>query len=71
MAVPKKKSSASRRGKRRAGQTHKLSAKTVTTCPDSGEWALPHRVSPGGFYKGKKVFATKADKQASQEESAE
>ena len=63
MAVPKKKTSPSRRGLRRAGQHHKLYKKSVITDPTTGEFTLPHRISPSGFYKGVKVFETKIDKE--------
>ena len=67
MAVPKKKTSQSRKGKRRAGQHHKLYETTVMNCPTTGEFTLPHRVSPGGWYKGTKIFETKADKEETEE----
>ena len=70
MAVPKKKTSVSRKGLRRAGHTHKLSNnKNVTVCNDSGELTLNGYISPGGFWKGKKIFETKADR-AEEEETA-
>ena len=55
MAVPKRKTSKSRRDKRR---THfKLTAPTVILCPNCKEPALPHRVCPKcGMYKGKKYL---------------
>ena len=71
MAVPKKKTSVSRKGLRRAGQHHKLYAKSVIKCPTTGEFTLPHRVSPGGWYKGVKVFETKADRQEAEENTEE
>ena len=70
MAVPKKKTSVSRKGLRRAGQHHKLYAKTVVKCGNTGEFALPHRVSPAGWYKGVKVFETRAEKAARLEEES-
>jgi large subunit ribosomal protein L32 len=70
MAVPKKKTSVSRKGLRRAGQHHKLYAKSVVKCATTGEFALPHRVSPAGWYKGVKVFETRAEKTARLEEEA-
>ena len=69
MAVPKKKHSVSRKGKRRAGQHHKLYGKSVIADPTTGEFALPHRISPSGVYKGKKVFETKADRAEIEEEA--
>ena len=69
MAVPKKKTSVSRKGLRHAGQHHKLYAKPVVKCPTTGEFTLPHRVSPGGWYKGVKIFKTKAEKVAEAEQA--
>lgn len=56
MAVPKRKTSKSRRDKRR---THKkLSTVSLSVCPECQETILPHRVCPScGIYKGKKVLA--------------
>lgn len=68
MAVPKKKTSVSRKGLRRAGQTHKLYANnTVIADETTGELTKKGCISPSGFWKGQKVFETKADK----EETAE
>ena len=68
MAVPKKKTSVSRKGLRHAGQHHKEYAKSVVKCPTTGEFTLPHRVSPGGWYKGVKIFKTRAEKAAEAEQ---
>lgn len=55
MAVPKRKTSKSKRNKRRAHDA--LVAPTVVTCPECGEPKLPHRVCPScGMYKGRKVL---------------
>jgi large subunit ribosomal protein L32 len=55
MAVPKRKTSKSKRNKRR---THKkVAAPAVTTCPNCGEAKLPHRACPScGEYKGRQVL---------------
>ncbi|HZS30627.1 MAG TPA: 50S ribosomal protein L32 [Gaiellaceae bacterium] len=54
MAVPKRKTSKSRRDKRRA--THKISAAKVNVCPTCGQPKRPHRVCPTcGTYKGREV----------------
>jgi large subunit ribosomal protein L32 len=71
MAVPKKRTSTARRGKRRAGQTHKLYKIETSVCPTTKELTLPHRVSPSGFYKGVKIFTSKADKRAAKAAAAE
>ncbi len=54
MAVPKRKTSKSRKNKRR---THwKTAAATVTTCAECGEPKEPHRACPEcGNYKGRTV----------------
>ena len=57
MAVPKRKTSPSRRGMR---QSH-LALKTVAVGEDqtTGEAKRPHHVSPDGNYKGRKVTTAK------------
>ncbi|OIQ19139.1 MAG: 50S ribosomal protein L32 [Bacteriovorax sp. MedPE-SWde] len=68
MAVPKKKTSVSRKGLRRAGQHHKLYANNVVLSDETtGELTKKGHISPSGYWKGKKIFDTKADK----EETAE
>lgn len=70
MAVPKKKTSVSRKGKRRGGHTHKLTAKSPMSCSNCGDLTLPHKVcSSCGTYKGLEVIAIKAAKE--EEASAE
>ena len=50
MAVPKKKTSKSRRDKRRA--THTLEAPRVNACPQCGDPHQPHTVCPNcGYYR--------------------
>ena len=72
MAVPKKKTSVSRKGKRRGGHTHKLkNSGAVTTCADSGALNLKGCISPAGYWKGVKVFETKADRLEEVEDSTE
>lgn len=57
MAVPKKKTSPTKRGMRRAGQHHRLAPKTVLYDPGTGDYVLPHRISPSGTYRGERYFA--------------
>ena len=57
MAVQKSRVSPSRTGMRRAHDA--LSAKQLSTDPTTGETHLRHHVTPDGFYRGKKVIATK------------
>jgi large subunit ribosomal protein L32 len=57
MALPKRKISKSRRGKRRAHQ--RLALANLSTCPQCNEPKLPHRVCPNcGYYKGRAVIKT-------------
>ena len=73
MAVPKKRTSVSRKGLRRAGQHHKLYKKHTISCPNCGDIALLHHVcSSCGIYKGKEVIEIKEEEeqQEQQEEQA-
>jgi len=58
MALPKRKTSKSRRDKRR---THyKASAPPMAKCSNCGETCRPHNICPNcGYYNGKKVIETK------------
>ncbi len=52
MAVPKRKVSRSRRGKRRAHDA--LKVPSVAFCANCDEPKMPHRICPScGFYRGK------------------
>jgi large subunit ribosomal protein L32 len=54
MAVPKKKTSKSRRDKRRA--QHRISAPRLTTCPNCGSPTRPHRMCPTcKTYRGRDI----------------
>jgi len=54
MAVPKRKTSKSKRNKRRTHQ--KIAAPNLTRCPQCGEARLPHHACPScGTYKGRTV----------------
>jgi large subunit ribosomal protein L32 len=56
MAVPKKKTSKSRRDMRRAH--HALSAATYVECSNCGELARPHHVCGAcGHYHGREIVA--------------
>jgi large subunit ribosomal protein L32 len=62
MAVQKSKRSRSRRG---AGRAHfAIVPKGWTVCEQTGEVVQPHRVTPSGWYKGKKIFVTKEERKA-------
>lgn len=59
MAVPKRKTSKSRRDKRRSS-VWKLELPGMTKCPKCGEYNLSHRVcSKCGTYAGKEVLKVK------------
>lgn len=66
MAVPKRKTSRSKRDMRRA-QHDRVSAPNVIPCPNCGDMMLPHRVCPAcGHYKGREIeLAKSADIEAS------
>ena len=54
MAVPKRKTSKSRRDKRRA--THAIETPRVNVCPQCGSPKRAHRICPTcGTYKGREV----------------
>ena len=59
MAVQKSRKTPSRRGMRRSHDA--LSGPALSIEPTSGETHMRHRVSPDGYYRGKKVIATKVD----------
>ena len=58
MAVAKSRKSPSKRGMRRSHDS--LSAKQLATDPTSGEVHLRHHITKDGYYRGKKVIASKA-----------
>lgn len=61
MPVPKRKRSRTRRDKRFANKGLKL--KSLTDCQNCGAPLPTHQACPEcGFYKGVKVFETKADR---------
>ena len=57
MAVQKSRVTPSRRGQRRSHDA--LTAKQLSTDPPPGETHLRHHVTADGYYRGKKVIATK------------
>ena len=60
MAVPKKKSSKSRRNMRRFSSSNRLQIVTISNCPDCQEPRRPHRVCSCGRYAGETVFTAAA-----------
>lgn len=59
MAVQKSRTPPSRRGMRRSHDS--LKGATLSIDPTSGETHLRHRITPDGFYRGKKVLQTPMD----------
>lgn len=56
MAVPKRKTSPSKRNMRRSH--HKLAAPAYNECPNCGEQKRPHHICGAcGHYKGREVVA--------------
>ena len=61
MAVPKKRTSPSRRDKRRANHD-KVEAPNLKPCPNCEELMISHRVCPAcGHYRGREVVAVAQD----------
>ena len=61
MAVPKKRTSKSRKNMRRSHDAIQYSA-AVESCPSCGEMKLRHHVCEScGFYRGKQVLEVTAD----------
>ncbi len=62
MPVQKSRRTPSTRGMRRAHD--KLSSPTLSVDSTSGETHTRHRITPDGFYRGKKVIESREEKQA-------
>lgn len=59
MAVQKSKVTRSRRGQRRSHDA--LTNEALSVDPTSGEKHRRHQITADGFYRGRKVIATKND----------
>jgi large subunit ribosomal protein L32 len=59
MAVQQNRKTRSKRGMRRAHDA--LTAKTLSIEPTTGETHLRHHISPDGYYRGRRIIASKAD----------
>jgi large subunit ribosomal protein L32 len=67
VAVPKRKTTSSKRDMRRANHDKVLPVTSVA-CPKCGELTLPHRVCPScGYYKGRKLLVGTADQEKASE----
>lgn len=60
MAVPKRKTSPSKRGMRRAHNAIKSAG--VVENQTTGELHYPHRMTKDGYYKGEQIIVKKAKK---------
>jgi large subunit ribosomal protein L32 len=61
MAVPKRKTSKSKRNMRRSH--HALKGKNTMECPNCGASKLPHHICPScGFYNGRETVIRKIAK---------
>jgi large subunit ribosomal protein L32 len=69
MAVPKRRTSSTRRDKRRA--TYKVSAPRLNECPRCHSPRLPHRVCPVcGTYAGREVIVHEVEEATAPEPAA-
>ena len=59
MAVQKSRKTPSRRGMHRSHDA--LAPPALSTDPQSGETHLRHRITPDGFYRGRRVLEKPAD----------
>lgn len=64
MAVPKKKTSKSKRNMRRSHDA--IKALNIVENKSTGEFQLPHHVSKDGYYNGKQVIKEKEKKPAAE-----
>ena len=69
MAVPKKKTSKSKRNMRRSHDA--IKAINIVYNKTTGEPQLPHQVSVDGYYKDKQVVAPKEKSEAPEETAAQ
>ncbi|MFT6106839.1 MAG: large subunit ribosomal protein L32 [Rickettsiales bacterium] len=69
MAVPKRKTSKSKRNMRRGSNgTYSLKLPNVTVDATTGEYKLSHHISADGFYNGRKVIDVKGNNVEENEE---
>ncbi|EST12523.1 50S ribosomal protein L32 [Sporolactobacillus laevolacticus] len=57
MAVPKRRTSTTRKNKRRTNKG--LNGPALSRDPQTGEYHLSHRVNKDGYYKGQQVIEPK------------
>ncbi|MDX1950034.1 MAG: 50S ribosomal protein L32 [Rickettsiales bacterium] len=65
MAVPKKKTSPSRRNMRRSHDA--LSKQNIIENKTTGEFGLSHHITADGYYKGKQIIFKRASTEESQD----
>lgn len=63
MAVPKRKTTPSKRGMRRSANS-KVFPVNVIINKTTGEYTLPHHISLDGYYNGKKIIEKKPAQKA-------
>lgn len=59
MAIQQNRKTPSKRGMRRAHDA--LKASTLSVDAESGETHMRHHITPGGYYRGRKVLNTKGE----------
>jgi len=59
MAIQQNRKTPSKRGMRRAHDA--LNASALSVDSESGETHVRHHITPGGFYRGRKVLNTKGE----------
>ena len=69
MAVPKKKTSKSKRNMRRSH--HALKAINVVENATTGELSLPHHIALDGFYKDRQVLVENATESDDEDDTVE
>ncbi len=65
MAVPKKKTTPSRRNMRRSHDA--LKKQNIVENKTTGEFGLSHHITADGYYKGKQIIISRATNQDSQD----
>ena len=69
MAVPKRKTSVSKRNMRRSHDS--LSASPISSDATTGSKHLRHHIAKDGFYRGKEIFTPKVKKPKDEAEAAQ
>ena len=67
MAVPKRKTSISKKKMRRSH--HRVENPSLSVEASTGETHIRHHISPNGYYRGKKIFDIKVKKEKNEAET--